>query len=277
VIAMLAMDIGTALTAAIYVETIFGMHGIGLLALGTLSGNFGGYDLPTVVGIVVTVAAAIVLLNLVADVVAAALDPRIRLRSGTGLIRLPGPIARTGRFFPVPVRVAIGVAAVAGVVVLYAETGRHAEAAVHVQQEARHALKLGWNEGAVSGPSLRFRIASIDVGKHTWVVHASVRNSSAGSLKLVPGRNSSTFDMGPALVVPYVVPTDFRAQFRLLPATEFTPALPASLAPRQTWTGAFAGVGKIPRKTEIHVGFGQFQPPGQGTFTWQSQNTFRLD
>src|SRR4051794_12130740 len=277
VVAMLAMDIGGAVTAAIYIETIFAMNGVGLLALGTLSGNAGGYDLPTVVGIVVTVAAAIVVLNLFADIVSAALDPRIRLREGSGLIRLPGPLQGVGRLFPLPVRVAIGGAAVAGVVLLYAETGNHARAAVHVPQEPRKTIRLGWNERAVVGPSLRFRVDSVAIGKRTWAVRASVRNSSAEALSLVPGRNTSQFDMGPGLVVPVVVETDFRAQFQVVPAVEYSPPLPEKLEPGQSWSGTFAGVGKLPRKTLINVGFGIFQlPGGHGSSSWTSQNTFRL-
>jgi len=253
------------------------MNGVGLLALGTLSGNAGGYDLPTVVGIVVTVAAAIVVLNLVADIISAVLDPRIRLRESSGLIRLPRPLQRAGRLFPVPVRVALAGAAVAGVVVLYAETGNHARAAVHVPQEPRKTIRLGWNERAVVGPSLRFRVDSVAIGKRTWAVRASVRNSSAEALSLVPGRNTSQFDMGPGLVVPVVVATDFRAEFKVVPALETKPPLPKSLAPGEGWTGSFAGVGKLPRKTLINVGFGLFRLPGdQGSFSWTSQNSFRL-
>jgi peptide/nickel transport system permease protein len=78
VLVMLAADAGTAITAAIYVETIFGMSGLGLLAVNALSGDFAGFDLPIIVGVVTTVAAAVVALNVAADLVAAALDPRIR-------------------------------------------------------------------------------------------------------------------------------------------------------------------------------------------------------
>ena len=81
-IAMLALDIGTAVTAAIYVETIYSLPGVGQLALTALGANGlteAGYDLPTMAVIVLFVAGGIVLLNLLADLVAARLDPRIRL------------------------------------------------------------------------------------------------------------------------------------------------------------------------------------------------------
>ncbi len=78
VIAMLAMDVGTVVTAAIYIETIFGLGGIGSLVAQNLSGSH-GYDLHVLVGVVFVVAAAITVLNLLADFATLALDPRIRL------------------------------------------------------------------------------------------------------------------------------------------------------------------------------------------------------
>jgi ABC-type dipeptide/oligopeptide/nickel transport system permease component len=43
-----------------------------------LSGDYAGFDLPVIVGVVTTVAAAVVVLNVAADLVSAALDPRTR-------------------------------------------------------------------------------------------------------------------------------------------------------------------------------------------------------
>src|SRR5512146_1509961 len=82
IVPMLAMDVGTAVTTAIYVETIFGIGGIGAFAVQALSGNDGGYDLPAVVGIVFVVACAVVVLNFLADVALVGLDPRITGRGG---------------------------------------------------------------------------------------------------------------------------------------------------------------------------------------------------
>ena len=52
---MLAIDAGTAITAAIYVETVFGLPGLGQLAVSAFSGKAGGYDLPLTAGIVVVI------------------------------------------------------------------------------------------------------------------------------------------------------------------------------------------------------------------------------
>jgi ABC-type dipeptide/oligopeptide/nickel transport system permease component len=81
-VTMLALDIGTAVTASIYVETIYSLPGLGHLALTALGANGlteSGYDLPTMAAIVLAVAVAIVVLNLLADLVASKLDPRIQL------------------------------------------------------------------------------------------------------------------------------------------------------------------------------------------------------
>jgi peptide/nickel transport system permease protein len=83
VVTMAAFDVGASVTAAIYVEWVFGLHGLAsevLLALGT-DPSEPGYDLPLMTGVVVVVATSVVTLNLLADLVASWLDPRIRLRA----------------------------------------------------------------------------------------------------------------------------------------------------------------------------------------------------
>lgn len=77
IVAMLAVDIAVIVTAAIYVETIFGLPGIGRLVASNLSGAL-GYDLHVLVGVVVLVAVAITAVNLVSDLTLRGLDPRIR-------------------------------------------------------------------------------------------------------------------------------------------------------------------------------------------------------
>lgn len=83
--AMLAMDAGAALTAAIYIEVAFNLPGLGQTALQAQQGSV-GFDLPVITGIVVVVAAAVIALNFVADVIAVRLDPRLEIGRGvTGL------------------------------------------------------------------------------------------------------------------------------------------------------------------------------------------------
>ena len=75
--ALLAVDVGTMVVAAIYIETVFGMDGIGALVVANLSGQF-GYDRNILVGIVVLVAVAITIANLLADLTMRGLDPRVK-------------------------------------------------------------------------------------------------------------------------------------------------------------------------------------------------------
>jgi peptide/nickel transport system permease protein len=78
-VTMIGMDLGAALTAAIYIETIYGFFGLGALALGTLANLSGTFDLPVIGAIFFVVATTIVFLNLAVDLLYAWFDPRIRL------------------------------------------------------------------------------------------------------------------------------------------------------------------------------------------------------
>jgi peptide/nickel transport system permease protein len=77
IVAMLAVDVAIIVTAAIYVETVFGLPGIGDLVAQNLAGEV-GYDLNVLVGIVVLVAFAITAVNIASDLTLRALDPRLR-------------------------------------------------------------------------------------------------------------------------------------------------------------------------------------------------------
>jgi peptide/nickel transport system permease protein len=75
VVTMLGMDIGIALGGAIFTESVFGLPGLGRLAVqSTLN-----FDLPTVQGIVVFATLCIIFFNLIVDILYAFIDPRIRL------------------------------------------------------------------------------------------------------------------------------------------------------------------------------------------------------
>jgi peptide/nickel transport system permease protein len=88
---MIALDAGTALTAAIYIETVFAIPGLGHLAVVGLSGEFfmGHYDLHYITAIVFTVGVFVVALSTAADVASAWLDPRVRERARRGLLPFP--------------------------------------------------------------------------------------------------------------------------------------------------------------------------------------------
>jgi peptide/nickel transport system permease protein len=73
VITMLGMDISIAFGGSVFVETVFGLPGIGRLAVRSLQRQ----DLPPLMGIIVLVTLAILIFNLVVDLLYAWLDPRI--------------------------------------------------------------------------------------------------------------------------------------------------------------------------------------------------------
>jgi peptide/nickel transport system permease protein len=76
VIAMIGLDIGFFMSGAVVVESVFGWPGIGQLAWQAIQ----QLDLPIIMGVTLVAAIAIVLGNLLADLVTPLIDPRIRLR-----------------------------------------------------------------------------------------------------------------------------------------------------------------------------------------------------
>lgn len=76
VIAMIGLDIGIFMSGVVVVESVFGWPGIGQLAWQAIQ----RIDIPIIMGVTLVAAVAIVLGNLLADLVAPLIDPRIRLR-----------------------------------------------------------------------------------------------------------------------------------------------------------------------------------------------------
>lgn len=76
VIAMIGIDIGIFMGGIVVVESVFGWPGIGQLAWQAIQ----RVDIPIIMGVTLVSALAIVLGNLLADLVAPLIDPRIRLR-----------------------------------------------------------------------------------------------------------------------------------------------------------------------------------------------------
>jgi len=75
VVTMLGMDVAIALGGALFTEYIFGLPGLGRLAVQSLQ----TFDLPTIEGVVVFSTLCIIIINLVVDLTYAWIDPRIRL------------------------------------------------------------------------------------------------------------------------------------------------------------------------------------------------------
>jgi peptide/nickel transport system permease protein len=76
IIAMIGIDIGMFMSGIVVVESVFGWPGIGQLAWQAIQ----RVDIPIIMGVTLVSACAIVIGNLVADLVAPLIDPRIKLR-----------------------------------------------------------------------------------------------------------------------------------------------------------------------------------------------------
>jgi peptide/nickel transport system permease protein len=79
-ITSLGLSLALLFSGAVLVETIFAWPGVGRLAIGALQSR----DYPTVQGIVLLSALAIMVANLIADISYAAADPRISYQRGSG-------------------------------------------------------------------------------------------------------------------------------------------------------------------------------------------------
>jgi peptide/nickel transport system permease protein len=74
IVTLLGLDLAYYMGGVAVVETVFGWPGIGLLAWQAI----GTHDLPVILGVVLVSAVAVVLINVVIDVVYSIIDPRIR-------------------------------------------------------------------------------------------------------------------------------------------------------------------------------------------------------
>jgi peptide/nickel transport system permease protein len=75
VVSQFGVDIGVLFGSAIVTETVFGMPGLGFTAVHSIESQ----DLPVIVGIVIIASGAVIVANMVTDMVYAVLDPRVRL------------------------------------------------------------------------------------------------------------------------------------------------------------------------------------------------------
>lgn len=75
VVSQFGIDVGTLLGGAILTEYTFGMPGLGYTAVNSIENQ----DLPVIIGIVIVATTAVVIANIVVDILYAVLDPRVRL------------------------------------------------------------------------------------------------------------------------------------------------------------------------------------------------------
>jgi len=75
VVTMLGMDVALALGGAVLLEQVFGLPGLGYVALHSLF----QFDYPVTLGVVVFASILVIVFNLIVDLLYAWVDPRIRL------------------------------------------------------------------------------------------------------------------------------------------------------------------------------------------------------
>jgi peptide/nickel transport system permease protein len=78
VVSMLGMDIGIAFGGSIFIETVFDLPGVGQQLYRAL----GSADEPVILGVALLVSVAVVIMNLIADLLYCVIDPRVRGRTG---------------------------------------------------------------------------------------------------------------------------------------------------------------------------------------------------
>jgi len=76
IIALIGSDVGYFMSQTVVVESVFGWPGIGQLAFQAIQ----RVDIPIIMGVTVVTACAVVVGNLLADLIAPMIDPRIKLR-----------------------------------------------------------------------------------------------------------------------------------------------------------------------------------------------------
>jgi peptide/nickel transport system permease protein len=76
IVAMIGIDIGYFMSGIVVVESVFGWPGIGQLTWQAIQ----RIDIPIIMGVTLVSAVAIVLGNLLADLISPMIDPRIKLR-----------------------------------------------------------------------------------------------------------------------------------------------------------------------------------------------------
>ncbi len=76
IVAMIGLDVGIFMSGVVVVESVYGWPGIGQLMWQAIQDR----DIPIIMGVTLTAAVFIVLGNLLADLIAPLIDPRIRLR-----------------------------------------------------------------------------------------------------------------------------------------------------------------------------------------------------
>jgi peptide/nickel transport system permease protein len=74
-VTMAGLDFAGLLGGAVITETVFNFNGLGKLAVDSIA----TFDLPTTIGLVLLLAAIVIIANIVVDILYAFIDPRVRV------------------------------------------------------------------------------------------------------------------------------------------------------------------------------------------------------
>ena len=96
VVTMLGMDMSLAFAGAVFVERVYGLPGIGNLLFNALARR----DMPVILGVVVLVTTAILVANLIVDLLYGVLDPRARVYERSRRARAQRRLAAEARGEP---------------------------------------------------------------------------------------------------------------------------------------------------------------------------------
>jgi peptide/nickel transport system permease protein len=75
VVTQFGIDLGSLIGGAIITETVFGLPGLGFTAVRAINSQ----DLPVIIAITLIASLAVVVSNIIVDILYAVLDPRVRL------------------------------------------------------------------------------------------------------------------------------------------------------------------------------------------------------
>jgi hypothetical protein len=133
-------------------------------------------------------------------------------------------------------------------------------------------VRVGTSELAgAGGVGFRLDVRRLHITPTGWRVEARVTNATPATWTI--GRphvsGGTKFGLFVARTARELRPSRLEASARTTPpliANAFEPPLPRTLAPGATWSGSFAGNGRVPSGSYVSVAFGRFssysQPPG---------------
>jgi hypothetical protein len=144
-------------------------------------------------------------------------------------------------------------------------------------------FRVNWDEKASLGakPIATFRVKTIEVGPNGYKIAASFTNTSPSVWKLPQGTARSPSDFGLGVFVNALPQRIETPGNYLLKAQQIRPALPATIAPGETWTGTMTSDNPPRSNRSLRVLFGVFfwkgKPPyGLGPyFIWQTNHQVR--